>query len=158
MNLLQSFAIAGLTAAAILPARAQTPPDQIQYEAKLTLHYFGRGYAYGQLGNVPPPPPSKEDEPRPVKLADGEMSVFGSVKNQTLAASRLKLTRGDLYELGLTLGATPVDVLTRQSGQPEKRDSRRLVYRGISEICEDHFTFFVDKGLLQAIEWDWCHD
>lgn len=150
--------MAGLAAAAILPAVAQTSPDPIHYEAKLTLHYFGRGYAYGQLGNVPLTPPSTQDKPRPVKLADGEMSVIGSVKDQTLAASRLKLTRGDLHELGLTLGATPVDVLTRQFGQPEKRDAHRLVYRGISEICEDHFIFLLDKGLLQAIEWDWCYD
>lgn len=158
MNLSQRFVVAGLAAAALLPAAAQTSPDQIQHEAKLMLHYFGRGYASGQLWSVPPTPPSKDGKPRAVKLASGELSVIGSSQNQTLTASRLKLTRGDLNELGLTLGATPVNALTRQFGKPDTQDAHRLVYRGVSEICEDHFTFIVDKGLLQAIEWDWCHD
>ena len=158
MKILKCFMAASLALAVALPAAAQTSAEQIHNEAKLTLHFFGLGYAAGQLGVAAPPFSAQDDKPRPVKLAHGDMSVIGSAKDHTLAASRLKLTQGDFRELGLTIGVTPVDALMRQFGKPEKQDSHRLIYRGISEICVDQMTFFIDKGLLRAIEWDWCHD
>lgn len=156
----KSLLVTGMLLASTAAVTAQTTNAQIHSEAKLTLDYFGKGYAAALLGSVAPSTEQdpKAIKPRTIKLANGTLSLVGSAKDKNLAVSELRLTRGDFRELGLRIGETPVEVLIRNYGQPEKREARRLVYRGISEICVDHLVFHVGDGLLQGIEWDWCYD
>lgn len=158
MSSLKSLFAAGLLLASLNAATAQGADAQALHEAKLTLDAFGRGYAAALLGNAVPAAQlnAQSSKPRLIKLAHGEMSVRGSDKD--LVVSELKLGLGDFRELGLQIGETPVEALIRNYGQPEKRDGRRLVYRGSSEICTDHLVFHIGNGVLQGIEWDWCYD
>jgi len=141
-------------------ANAQTPEAQIHRAAKLALNSYGEGYAAALLNQVVPAPllEGPADAARPFKFAQGEMSLWGSAKAHSLTVTQLRLKHGDLPDLGLQIGVTPVDNLVRDYGQPEKREAHRLVYRGIAEICVDHLVFHIGQGVLQGIEWDWCYD
>ena len=156
MTPLKTWAASATLIAAAGLCTAQTTDAQIQHEALLTLHYFGKGYAQAQLDGAPLAP--KADKPRPIKLPAGEISLIGTARERNLAVSGLKLTRGDFRELGLQIGETHTEALIRAYGKPEKQDAHRLFYRGIAEICVDHVIFHVAKDVLQGIEWDWCYD
>ena len=156
MKPLKTWAAAATLIAAAGLCTAQTTDAQVQHEALLTLHYFGKGYAQAQLDGALLD--LKTDKPRPLKLPAGEISLIGTTRERNLTVSGLKLTRGDFRELGLQIGETRTEALIRSYGKPEKQDDRRLVYRGIAEICVDHVIFHVAQGVLQGIEWDWCYD
>ncbi|RTL18241.1 MAG: hypothetical protein EKK52_14975 [Burkholderiales bacterium] len=151
---------ASLLLASLGPVAAQTAEARVHHEAKVSLDAFGHGYAAALLGNALPATQleAKYAKPRAVKLAQGELSLSGTATDKDLAVTELKLTRGNFPTLGLQIGVTPVEALLRDYGPPEKREGRRLVYRGIAEICVDHLVFHIGNGVLQGIEWDWCSD
>lgn len=155
---LAALALCALTGAP--QAGAQTAETQVQHESRLMLHYYGRGYARALLDASLPAAQLdlKSDKPRPVTFASGDLALTGTAKARDLTVTRLTLNRGDFADLGLQIGQTPVEALLREFGSPERQDTRRLVYRGISEICVDHMVFRLSRGVLQGIEWDWCAD
>lgn len=158
MNGLTLRAVAAALVAAVQPSPSTAAAADAHQEAKSALHFYGRGYARAALDATASPALHRVGAPRTVPLPAGEMQVQREGDEGQVLVRVLKLSRADLPDLGLQTGVTPVEALIREYGQPESRDAQHLVYRGVAEICTDHLVFHIGRGVLQGIEWDWCHD
>jgi hypothetical protein len=72
---------------------------------------------------------------------------------------QLKIDRkGILLPHGFIIGTSKALDVERTLGKPHQKSGSIYRYIGISQSCDDIFSFHFRKDLLSAVDWEWCHD